>query len=75
MAIGLVLNYAGFNAIRMLFVTAIVNGVLAPPLVLIVVLLTSSREVMGEAANPPLVTALGWITFAVMTACALGLLL
>ncbi len=75
MCLGLVLDSAGFNAIRLLFVTAVINGVLAPPLVLLIVLLTRDRDVMGDAVNPPLLTWLGWATFATMTAAALGLLL
>jgi NRAMP (natural resistance-associated macrophage protein)-like metal ion transporter len=75
MCLGLALDYAGFNAIRLLFVTAIINGVLAPPLILIIVLLTSDPEVMGDAVNPPSLRGLGWATFTVMTASAFGLLL
>jgi NRAMP (natural resistance-associated macrophage protein)-like metal ion transporter len=74
MCLGLALDYAGFNAIRLLFVTAIINGVLAPPLILIVVLLTSDADVMGDAVNPPVLRFLGWTTFAIMTASAAGLL-
>src|SRR5437867_11698258 len=32
MILGLALDYAGFNAVAMLFWTAVINGVLAPPL-------------------------------------------
>jgi Mn2+/Fe2+ NRAMP family transporter len=74
MCLGLALDYAGFNAIRLLFVTAIINGVLAPPLILIVVLLTSDADVMGDAVNPPVLRFLGWTTVAIMTASAAGLL-
>jgi NRAMP (natural resistance-associated macrophage protein)-like metal ion transporter len=73
MLLGLLLNYARFNAIRMLFVTAVINGVLAPPLVLLIVLLTRNREVMGDAVNSRLLSALGWATFVTMTAAAVGL--
>jgi Mn2+/Fe2+ NRAMP family transporter len=75
MAIGVALNYAGFNAIRLLFTTAVINGVLAPPLILIVLLLTRDRNVMGQAINPPLLAFLGWLTFVVMAAAAVGLAL
>jgi hypothetical protein len=51
MALGIALNYAGLNAIKLLFTTAVINGVLAPPLILIVLLLTSDRTVMGHAVN------------------------
>ena len=75
MILGMALDYAGFDAIRLLFVTAVINGVLAPPLVLLIVLLTSNREVMGPAINSRWLTGLGWATCIAMTAAALGLLL
>lgn len=75
MALGLVLNFAGINAVKMLFWSAIVNGVLAPPLVALVVLLTSSTAVMGRRVNPPLLRGMGWATVLVMTAADLLLLL
>src|SRR5438552_12145080 len=72
---GLALDYAGLNAIALLYMAAMINGVLAPPLILLVVLLTRNRSVMGDAVNSRMLDALGWITFAVMIAAALGLLL
>jgi Mn2+/Fe2+ NRAMP family transporter len=57
----------------MLFWSAVVNGVLAPPLILLIVLLTSNRKVMGDRVNPPLLQILGWSTFAIMTAAAIGM--
>jgi len=73
MAVGLVLNFAHLNAVRMLFWSAVVNGVLAPPLILLVVLMTSDQRVMGQAVAPPLVRCLGWITFIAMAAAAIGM--
>jgi NRAMP (natural resistance-associated macrophage protein)-like metal ion transporter len=75
MALGLVLNFAGFNAVKMLFWSAVINGLLAPPLILLVVLLTSSHKVMGQHVNSPLLRCLGWATFGVMTAAAVGMIL
>src|SRR6202166_1054232 len=75
MVLGLTLNYLGFNAVKMLFWSAVINGLLAPPLILLVILLTSSREVMGKCVNPPLLRYLGWITFAIMTAAAVGMII
>jgi NRAMP (natural resistance-associated macrophage protein)-like metal ion transporter len=73
MALGIALNYAGLNAIKLLFTTAVINGVLAPPLILIVLLLTSDRTVMGSAVNSRISALLGWLAFAVMVVAALGL--
>jgi len=75
MALGLVLNYLGFNAVKMLFWSAVINGLLAPPLILLVILLTSSRKVMGKRVNSPLLRYLGWATFVVMTAAAVGMII
>ncbi len=74
MGLGLALNFARLNAVKLLFWSAVINGLLAPPLILLVILLTSSRKVMGSRVNSPLLGYLGWATFAVMTAAVLGMI-
>jgi Mn2+/Fe2+ NRAMP family transporter len=73
MAIGLALDYVGLDAVKMLFWSAVANGILAPPLIVLLVLLTSDRSVMGERVNPPLLRYLGWLTAGVMTAAAIAM--
>jgi len=73
MILGLALDYAGFNAVKMLFWSAVLNGVLAPPLVVLVVLLTSNKKVMGDRVNPPLLKWLGWATAGVMAVAAVAM--
>jgi NRAMP (natural resistance-associated macrophage protein)-like metal ion transporter len=72
--VGLAFDFAGLNAVKMLFWSAILNGLLAPPLVIMVVLLTSDRKVMGNRVNSRGMQALGWMCALVMTAAALALL-
>jgi len=72
-AIGIALTYLQFDAIKLLFTAAVINGVLAPPLILIVLLLTGDRDVMGDAVNSRLLSVFGWIAFVVMVVAALGL--
>lgn len=73
LVLGLALDWAGFNAVSMLFWAAVLNGVLAPPLIVIVLLLTSNPAVMGSRSNPLWLAVLGWLTVAVMTvaSCAM----
>jgi NRAMP (natural resistance-associated macrophage protein)-like metal ion transporter len=71
--LGLGLDYAGINAVAMLFWSAVLNGVLAPPLIVIVLLLTSSRKIMGSRLNPGWLKGLGWITVAVMSAATIAM--
>ena len=73
MLLGLILNYVGLDAVTMLFWSAVVNGVLAAPLIVLVVLLTSDHAVMGQRVNPPLLRWLGWATAGVMTAATVGM--
>lgn len=72
--VGLLLDFLGFNAVRMLFWAAVVNGVLAPPLIVLVVLLTSDHRVMGHRVNPPLLKYLGWTTAILMTVASAGMI-
>jgi len=71
---GLAIDFAGLDAVKMLFWSAVVNGALAPPLILLVVLLTSNRLVMRERVNPFPLRILGWITFVLMSAATIGML-
>ena len=73
MLLGVGLQSLGVNAVKMLFWSAVLNGVLAPPLIVLVVLLTSSKKVMGEHVNPPLLKWLGWATAAVMAVAAVAM--
>jgi NRAMP (natural resistance-associated macrophage protein)-like metal ion transporter len=73
LAVGMALDFAGLDAVKMLFWSAVTNGVLAPPLIALLVLLTSDTKVMGERVNSPLLRWLGWITAAVMAVAAVAM--
>jgi len=66
MALGLSLDYAGLDAVKMLFWAAVLNGALAPPLLILVVLLTSRADIMGEHKNGNLLRWFGWMCALVM---------
>ncbi len=72
--LGLMLDLLNVNAVRMLFWAAVVNGVLAPPLIVMVTLLTSDPKVMGDRVNSPGLGGLGWLTAIVMAAASVGML-
>lgn len=73
--VGLALDFAGFDAVKMLFWSAVLNGVLAPPLVVLVVLLTSDRKVMGKRVNSRVAQVVGWMCAAVLSVAAVSLLM
>ena len=73
MLLGLALDCAGFDAVKMLFYSAVLNGVLAPPLIVLVVLLTSKSKIMGIRVSSRPLRYFGWATAAIMTAAVVGM--
>ncbi len=71
MALGMGLIYAGIPVVKMLFWASILNGVLAPGVIVLIVLLTSDERVMGMRRNPPWLRLLGWLAAGVSAAAAL----
>ena len=52
-ALGVALKLAGFSAVTLMFAAAVFNGILAPPLIVLLVLLTGSARVMCGQPEPP----------------------
>jgi len=73
--VGLLINYVGISPIRALFWTAVINGLLAPPLLVLIMLVSNNKKIMGERVNGLGLNILGWAATAVMFAAALGLFL
>jgi NRAMP (natural resistance-associated macrophage protein)-like metal ion transporter len=73
--IGMLINFLGINPMDALFWTAVLNGFLAPPLLVLIMLIANNRQVMGERVNGLGLNILGWVATAVMFAAAIGLLL
>jgi NRAMP (natural resistance-associated macrophage protein)-like metal ion transporter len=74
-ATGTVLAAFDTNPMRILFVSAVLNGLLAPPLMVLVMLVGSNRKIMGRHVNGFWLTLLGWTATAVMTAAAVAFFL
>jgi Mn2+/Fe2+ NRAMP family transporter len=72
---GLVIQYSPISPMKALFWSAVINGVVAVPLMAVVILLACNKSVMGElTASRPLVI-LGWVATIVMGAAALCMLI
>ncbi len=71
--IGMLMNFAGIDPIDALVLTAVLNGLLAPPLLVLVMLASNDRRIMGERTNGRLLNVLGWATTAVMAVAAVAL--
>jgi Mn2+/Fe2+ NRAMP family transporter len=71
--VGVAINFLQINPIRALVITAVINGMIAPPLMTLIVLLGSDREVMGRRASGRVSQVLTWGATAAMGLAASGL--
>jgi NRAMP (natural resistance-associated macrophage protein)-like metal ion transporter len=74
-AAALFMNFLGVNPVSALFWTAVINGFLAPPLLVVIMLIANNRTVMGKRVNGLGLNVLGWATVALMFAAAVALVL
>ncbi len=72
--LGIGMNFAGVGEIRALYVAAIINGVTAPLLLVVIMLIAGDRKVLGEFVPGRLLLGLGWLTAVILGVAALGLL-
>jgi Mn2+/Fe2+ NRAMP family transporter len=67
------MNFFGVNPIKALIWAGIVQGFSTPPLMLLIMLITNDRKIMGKWVNSRGMNVLGWITTAAIFAAALAL--
>ena len=70
---GTAMNFVHVNPIKALFWTAVINGVIAVPMLAAVMLVAAKQKAMGSFAISGLLRAMGWITTAVMAVCVVGM--
>lgn len=75
MLVGTLLALLHINAIKLLLWSAVANGVLAPPLVVIILLVCNNHTVMGRYRNGRTANVLGWITAVLMTGAAVAMII
>jgi Mn2+/Fe2+ NRAMP family transporter len=68
---GASLNLIGINPIKALYWTAVVNGVLAAPLMALMMLIVRNPRAMGRLTLPPGLTIVGWIATLIMVIATL----
>ena len=72
--IGVTINFISLDPIKALFWAAVINGVVAVPLMVVMMLMTMRPEIMGPFVLPRPLQALGWLSTAVMAAAVVAML-
>jgi Mn2+/Fe2+ NRAMP family transporter len=65
-ALGLVIDYSGLDPMRALFWSAVINGVIAVPMMVAMMIVVGSRKLMGQFRAGIGLSLLGWLSTAVM---------
>jgi NRAMP (natural resistance-associated macrophage protein)-like metal ion transporter len=73
--VGMAINFLGINPITALVLSAVLNGLIAAPLLILIMLVSNDRSAMGERTNGRLLNILGWVTAIVMSVASVGLIL
>jgi Mn2+/Fe2+ NRAMP family transporter len=73
--VGLALNFTAINPIDALLLTSVINGLVAPILLVVVMLIANNKRVMLDRTNGVWSNALGWLTTSVMAVAAVALFL
>ena len=71
--LGVGLNFAGLDPIKALFWSAVLNGVVAVPLMVVMMLMTARPCIMGRFTLPRGLAVMGWVATAVMAATVIGM--
>jgi Mn2+/Fe2+ NRAMP family transporter len=71
--LGVALNFTPINPIKALYWSAVINGVVAVPVMVILMLMSARREIMGEFTLGGWLHAVGWLSTAAMALCVGGM--
>jgi len=64
--IGIFINFVGIDPIKALFWSAVLNGIVAVPLMAVIMVMAMQPKVMGPFILPRPLWAMGWLTTGVM---------
>jgi len=73
--LGLLINFIGINPMKALYYSAVVNGIISPPLLIMILLISNNKKIMGKRINGKISNVFGIITICVMSIAALALLI
>ncbi len=73
--VGLLVNFTAIRPFQMLYYSAVLNGICAPPLMVMILIIGNNQKIMGQHTNSSLSNAVGWVITGAMAAAAIGLLL
>jgi NRAMP (natural resistance-associated macrophage protein)-like metal ion transporter len=65
--VGLWINFANIDPIKALVYTAVINGVIAAPILFIIMRAANDKNILGNKVNGRISNIIGWLTFGMMS--------
>jgi Mn2+/Fe2+ NRAMP family transporter len=72
--IGMIINFTEINPIKALYWSAVINGVVAVPVMVVMMLITARREIMGRFIVTGWPKGIGWTATAIMAVAVTAML-
>ncbi len=67
MLVGLAINFVGLDPIKVLIYSAVANGIAAPVVLALIVLISSNKHIMGKWVNKKFTSVIGWAVVGLMS--------
>lgn len=71
--VGLLINFSHIPPFKMLYYTAVLNGLCAPPLMILIMLISNNKKIMNSYTNGHLSNILGWLITFIMSIAAIAI--
>jgi len=72
MVLGIIFNFVGFDPIKALIYSAVLNGIISPVMIFFIVHLSGNEKIMGDFKNKKNTNIFGWVTFVLISLVSLG---
>ncbi len=73
--VGLIVNFTSIKPFQLLYYTAAINGICAPALLVLILLIGNNKKIMGLHTNSKISNVVGWFLTIAMGICAIALLI
>lgn len=73
--VGMLISWLGIDPIKALYYAAALNGLAAPPLMILIILIANNKNIMGKFANKKFSRIVGWMIVLVMTLAGILLII
>lgn len=70
--VGVAMNFVGIDPIKALIYSAVANAIVAPPILVLIVIMSNNKKIMGEHTSHPITYIIGWIVVIAMALSGLA---